>query len=58
MLLEAMDTLRRPNLHTLFSLHAHARGRLVESPGHAETVFSLADGITPFDIDVIRSEFL
>lgn len=58
MLLEAMDTLRRPTLHTLFTLHARARGGLVQSPGQAATVFALTDGITPFDIEVIRSEFL
>jgi hypothetical protein len=58
MLLEAMNTLRRPNLYTLFSLHARARGGLVETSNEAATVFSLIDGVTPFDIDVIRSEFL
>lgn len=58
MLLEAMDTFHRPNLHRLFDLHARARGQVVDAPDKASTVFSPTDGITPFDIDLIRSEFL
>jgi hypothetical protein len=58
MLIEAMATLRRPNLYTLFSLHARARGTQVFSADEADTVFAPDSGITPFDVDVIRSEFL
>jgi hypothetical protein len=58
MLIEAMATLRRPNLYTLFSLHAQARGTQVHEASDAETVFAPDSGITPFDVDVIRSSFL
>ena len=58
MLLESMATLVRPDLHTLFCLHAEARGQLVNSPRNAAVVFSPTVGITPFDIDRIRAEFL
>ena len=58
MLLEAMDTLARPNLYTLFDLHARARGAVVDAPANASMVFSLTEGITPFDVDAIRSDFL
>jgi hypothetical protein len=58
MAIEAMATLRRPNLYTLFSLHAQARGTQVYGLDDADTVFAPDSGITPFEVDVIRSEFL
>jgi len=48
----------KPNLYQLFEAHAHARGELVESKEEADTVFSIDEGITPFDIDKISAEFL
>ncbi|HWS99719.1 MAG TPA: TerD family protein [Pyrinomonadaceae bacterium] len=48
----------KPDLHSLFLLHAEARGSLVESKGEADTIFSLEEGITPFDIETIASEYL
>jgi len=57
-MLSAMVSLRKPDLFTLFSLHIKARGTIVDSAEKADTVFSLAGGITPYDIDKIRDEYL
>jgi hypothetical protein len=46
------------NLFDLFSMHGRARGQLVGAPEDADTVFSLRDGITPFDVDTIQSEYI
>lgn len=48
----------RPNLRDLFELHARARGELVETPAEADTVFSMAQGITPSQSDKILGEFV
>jgi hypothetical protein len=66
LMLRALATLNKPNLHQLFSLHIAARGQLVGSIDQAENVFTsdLAfqiagkTVITPLDIDTVRSEFL
>jgi len=58
LILRAMTALATPDLHSLFELHAQARGRVVESPDQADTVFSMHEGVTPFDVDRIRAEFL
>ena len=47
-----------PDLYTLFSLHANGRGEQVDSPDEADVVFSPTSGISPFDLDRIRAEFL
>jgi hypothetical protein len=46
------------SLHKLFTLHAQARGEIVENKENAETIFSLYEGTTPYDINVISSEYL
>jgi hypothetical protein len=48
----------KPDLYSLFLLHAGARGKLVEVEGDADTVFSLEKGITPFDLETIAAEYL
>lgn len=58
LMLRAMSTLARPDLFTLFSLHAQARGQRVATPQEAQTVFSVHEGVTPFDLACIRSAFL
>ncbi|AKJ30152.1 TerD family protein [Caldimonas brevitalea] len=58
LMLRAITSLVKPDLHTLFTLHARARGRQVDLREGAETVFSVQDGVTPFDVDRIRAEFL
>jgi stress response protein SCP2 len=48
----------KPDLYSLFLIHANARGSLVEKEEDADTIFSLERGITPFDLETIASEFL
>jgi len=57
---KGITDLNKPNLYELFTLHAKARGTLVDEYGNGsiKTVFSLTEGITPFDIEVINSEYL
>ncbi|SEK15658.1 MULTISPECIES: TerD family protein [unclassified Variovorax] len=63
LMLRSLVELARPDLHTLFTLHARARARgtLVEEaggPGEGDTVFGVHQGITPFDMDRIRADFM
>jgi hypothetical protein len=58
LMLRAILGLRKPTLFQLFSLHLAARGRPVGSVDEADTVFSVEQGITPFDFDRIVGEFL
>lgn len=56
---QAMMSLRKPTLHDLFACHVEGRGgELVETPEEAETVFSPTEGITPYDIDEIVSNWI
>ncbi|MFC3773364.1 cytoplasmic protein [Paenibacillus sp. GCM10012303] len=55
---KAMTTLRKPDLHELFLLHAQARGEIVYDKDEADTLFSVESGVTPFDIEQIMAEFL
>ncbi|MEG1036672.1 MAG: TerD family protein [Chryseobacterium sp.] len=48
----------KPNLYDLFMLHAKARGTIVENASDAESIFSLYEGVTPFNFDVISSEYM
>jgi hypothetical protein len=56
-LARAIVGLDRPNLYDLFRMHAEARGESVPRD-RAGTIFSLHEGVTPFDTDEILSEFL
>ncbi|CAN1598938.1 TerD family protein [Pseudomonas mediterranea] len=58
LMLRALVHTPRPDLETLFDLHVRARGERVASPQQAQTVFTPDQGITPFDTDLIRSQFL
>lgn len=58
LMLQALTSLAKPDLHTLFTLHAKARGTLASPDGPVDTIFSVDHGITPFEIDRIRAEFL
>ncbi|KTB68135.1 TerD family protein [Pseudomonas allii] len=58
LMLRALVHTPRPDLETLFDLHVRARGERVASPQQAESVFAPDQGITPFDTDLIRSQFL
>ncbi|RJE86270.1 cytoplasmic protein [Paenibacillus sp. 1011MAR3C5] len=55
---QAMCTLRKPNLHDLFTLHAIARGELVGNVNEADAVFSMDKGVTPFAVEEIMAEYL
>jgi len=46
------------SLFDLFEMHAEARGKLVEKREDAESVFSLDEGVTPFDIAKIASGYM
>jgi hypothetical protein len=50
--------LKKTNLYELFELHIKARGEVVNSKEEAETIFSVEQGVTPFDIEVIAAEFM
>ena len=57
--LEAViDAKHKLSLYELFTLHATARGEIVNSKEEADTVFSLKSGVTPFDINTINSEYI
>lgn len=46
------------SLYELFDLHTSARGKQVANKEEADTIFSLNQGITPFDINVINSDYI
>jgi len=46
------------SLHKLFELHATARGEIVNTREEADTIFSLDEGTTPYDVNVISSEYI
>lgn len=46
------------SLYELFELHAIARGERVYAKEEADTVFSLDEGVTPFDINTIGAEYI
>ncbi len=53
-----IESMKKPHLLELFSLHVQARGELVDSEEAAESVFSVDGDITPFDFEAIASEYL
>lgn len=55
---KTMTSLAKPNLYDLFRLHQEARGEITFDSEVAETVFSVEEGITPFDIEKIMAEFI
>ena len=58
LMLRAILGLRKPTLHTLFGLHIEARGSMAANRADADAVFSVNDGLTPFDLDRIAAEYL
>ncbi|MCX6147781.1 MAG: TerD family protein [Candidatus Kapabacteria bacterium] len=58
MLNKAMTTLKKPILYDLLMLHTKARGVITSDINEANTIFSLDKGITPFDIEILVSDFL
>lgn len=58
LMLRALTSLRKTDLHTLFDLHVRARGTRVADRAQADTVFAVDAGIRPSDLDRIASEFM
>lgn len=57
--LEAIVSLdNKTTLTELFTLHAEARGELVEDRKEADVVFAVDGDVTPYDISVINSEYV
>jgi hypothetical protein len=54
---QAITELNKPTLYDLFSMHAEARGEMT-SREQANTIFSLHEGITPYDTDTIMSSYM
>ncbi len=46
------------SLHDLFTLHANGRGEIVESVEEAEIVYSMTQGITPYHINDINTDYI
>lgn len=58
-IMKGLVDLKKMDLYDLFSLNIKARGgELVDSKEEADIVFSLTEGITPFDYEKIMSEFV
>lgn len=55
---KTMTTLNKTNLYDLLELHVKARGEKCYNKEEADIIFSLNEGITPFDHDVIVSQYL
>ena len=55
--LRALSELNKPDLYDLLYLHITARGQLVETPGEAQTTFSVKSGF-PLRSEEIASQFL
>ena len=60
LMLRALNEMVKPDMYTLWSLHARARGTIVDSPQGADTHFGTTRGCTatPADGDLIRSDYL
>jgi hypothetical protein len=58
-ILESITSIaNKVTLHELFSMHAEMRGELVGTKEEADTVYSLYEGITPFNIMEINSSYI
>lgn len=57
-ILKSLVLMQKPNLYDLFSLHAESRGNIVKNKKEADTIFSLEEGVTPYDINEINSNYL
>lgn len=55
---QAMTSVVKPNLYDLFQLHATARGEVTSNIEEADTIFSMENGVTPFDTGTIVGQYL
>lgn len=58
MILRSFVETHKPTLYDLFEMHAKARGTIISDPEKADHVFSIHNGVTPYDFDVIASEYM
>jgi len=57
--LEAIVTnANKVSLYELFTLHGESRGEIVDIKEEADIIFSISEGITPYNISIINSEYL
>jgi len=57
--LEAIiDAKHKLSLYELFELHALARGEAAHTKEEADTIFSLEEGVTPFNLNLINAEYI
>lgn len=58
MIIRSLVETRKPTLHELFTMHAKARGTIVDNAEKADVIFDIDNGVTPFDFDVITGEYM
>lgn len=56
--LQGLVEMKKANMYDLMEMHVKARGNLVNDKTKADVVISLNEGITPFDAEVIASQFM
>ena len=58
-MIEAFTSLdNKITLGELFEVHGKARGVIVENQEDADTVFSIDEGVTPYDVTTINADYL
>lgn len=56
--LKGLVEMKKPKMEDLLLMHVKARGNLVNKKEDADVVFSLNEGVTPFDSEVIAAQFM
>lgn len=56
--LKSIINTEKPNLYDLILLNVLGRGEVVEDKEEADIIFSVDEGITPYDTDIIMGEYL
>ena len=55
---KSISSIKKATIHDLMTLHASARGTIVDNKDDADVIVSMDGSITPFDVEKIMSEFL
>lgn len=55
---KSITSMKKATIHELMTLHASARGTIVDNKEDADIVVSMDGNITPFDIEKIMGEYL
>ncbi|OUS28424.1 hypothetical protein A9Q99_12960 [Gammaproteobacteria bacterium 45_16_T64] len=53
-----VDSTHKLSLYELFEMHGFARGKLVETKEDADRIFSISEGVTPYCINDINSNYI